>query len=315
MRLPILLATLFGVGLALGVAVSHAGETRGSDTMTAETTTTSTVAQVTVRVGSIVNEDGIIVVALTCPGSIACKGSFTFPQLGPDSVNFSIGAGKKASYRYYIAGPLHATARALKTIRMVIEQAGATSDQVYSIVQAAAGAGGGPGSSSGPPRPQNGNDGPTISAGPASRTEFVRDPRGDNRSSFPLPIVYDIVSASARRSGNAIVFSVTTVQPMTMHDGYGNPVTPCIELPFYAKQHTPMMALPSGDLAGASSPGKPLPKIAAHVSGRTVQFVVPRKYLFRYGFLWRATGGCDASHVADVAPNKGFKTFRWVAVT
>ena len=102
---------------------------------------------------------------------------------------------------------------------------------------------------------------------------------------------------------------------MTMHDGYGNAITPCIEIPYDSSHISPIMTFGNGQLPGANSATvrrKHLPRVSVHISGTTVRWTVPHKYLFRIGFHWRATGGCDESHLADLAPNKGFQTFRWV---
>jgi len=163
------------VGLALGVATSRAGR---ADTTTAATTTTPAVV-VTVRVVSVVNQDGVLAVTLSCLAGATCRATYELPPLQPDPLTFTIAAGARKTYRPMIAGPLHASARTLKTIRVVIVQGAATSDRSYPLAQGsrAGGAADHP----------NGPVGPTISAGQATRLQVVRDPRGDNRSSFPLP--------------------------------------------------------------------------------------------------------------------------------
>ena len=60
----------------------------------------------------------------------------------------------------------------------------------------------------------------------------MHDPRGDAHSSFPLPQLFDITLAVAKRQGDAVVFTVTSTSAITQHDGYGNPVAPCVEIPW-----------------------------------------------------------------------------------
>ena len=296
--------------LGFGVSVSTAARSAGADTTTAETTTTAFV--VAVRVVSVTNFDGIFQVVLACPGSSTCQGTYGLPAYDPTNTAFTIAPGKQWTHKQDIAGPLKTKARSAKTIDVVLVQTAAdgshaSADLTVPLVQKPATIG--PGAGQGAPKQDNG-EGPTIAPGPASTTEVVRDPRGDNRSSFPLPIVYDIIRASATRRGNSVVFSITTVQPMTMRNQDGL-ITPCIEIPANSANIYPLFTFGSGHIPIGHGRVDTIP---VHVSGTTVRWTVPHKYLYKLGFLWRATGGCDASHLADLAPNKGFETFRWVTV-
>jgi hypothetical protein len=233
---------------------------------------------------------------------------------------FTVAAHAKKTFTSFIAGPLHAKARTLKTVSVTLSQpaadgSAATSTASYPLVQKAAEGNGGPaptGGSGGGHELANGKDGPNLAAGPPTHYQAVHDPRGDAHSSFQFPELFDLTLATAKRAGSAVVFSITSPQPLHLHDSYGNLVAPCIEIPFGAPQHYPMFLFGNGQLSGYTQHN--WPKMAVHVSGTTISWTVPKKYLFKYGFLWRATSGCDPSHLADLAPNKGFKTFRWINV-
>lgn len=270
----------------------------------------------TVHATSAVNAGGNLSLTLSCGADAACTGTYELPQLDPgNAIAFSVASGQKKTLVIQLCGPCKATAAKLKTLTVKLVVDGVSATESVPLTQkavSAPSAGGG-----GDPSASGNGGGPKISRGKPTRYQLVHDRRGDNRSpGFDYPMNFDLVSASAKRVGNAVVFSVTSTQAITMHDGYGNPVAPCVEIPFTPKAGpiTPEQLLSSGNIAGAGKPGQPWPKIRTTVHGATISWTVPRKYLFKRGFLWRATAGCSPKYPADVAPNKGFKTFRWVKV-
>lgn len=263
----------------------------------------------TVHVASALNSAGILSLTFRCDTGAACTGTYELPQLDPGNpVAFSVAAGATKTIRIMLCGPCKTTAASLKTLTVKTVVDGVATTSSVRLVQGA-------------PLPKaggrSGNSGPPISRGPATHYQSVRDKRGDNHSAFNYPVNFDLVSASAKRVGNSVVFTVTSLQPLTMHDGYGIPVAPCVEIPYTRTPGpiTPKQLLPSGNIAGASNkPNTPWPKIRETIHGSTISWTVPRKYLFTLGFLWRATAGCNPKYPADVAPDAGYETFRWATV-
>lgn len=270
----------------------------------------------TVHPTSAVNDGGTLSLTLTCGADAACSGTYELPQIDPGNpVAFSVGAGKAKTLQIELCGPCKATVAKLKSLQVKLTVDGASTTETVALAQrvgsSPGGSPSGAGSSAGP------RDGPKISAGKATRYQVVHDRRGDNRSpGFDYPMNFDLVSASAKRVGNNVVFSVTSVQAITMHDSSGNPVAPCVEIPYTVKPGpiTPVQLYPSGNIAGVTGYMHDWPTIRTTIHGATISWTVPRKYLFAGGFLWRATAGCNPKYPADVAPNKGFETFRWAKV-
>ena len=274
----------------------------------------------TVHATSAVNAGGTLSLTLSCGVDAACTGTYELPQIDPgNTISFSIAQGQSKTLHIQTCGPCKATLAKLKALKVTLTVDGVSATESVSLVQKATSTGAGPSSGGGSTATANANGGgPKISRGKPTRFQVVHDRRGDNHSpGFDYPVNFDLVSASAKRVGNNVVFSVTSTQAITIHDGYGNPVAPCVEIPYTPKPGsiTPKQLLPSGNIAGASNnPGAPWPKIHTVVHGATISWTVPRTYLFKRGFLWRATAGCSPKYPADVAPNRGYKTFRWVKV-
>lgn len=266
-------------------------------------------------VSPIKDDGGIVYVALHCqgaPNTARCSGKLAVPQLDESVTGFTLAPGATITFQRFIPGPLHAKIAKLKalkvTLRQVVDGQEQTSTRSYRMVYSPNGRNSGPAAAP--------SDAPTIGPGPATQYTVVLDPRGDARSSFPLPQLFDIVRATTRRRGNAVVLSVVSTAPITMHDSYGNPVAPCVEIPWASPAQGAMFLFGNGQLAGYTQ--HYWPKMKTSIDGTTISWTLPRPILaakgFAKGFLWRATGGCDVHHVADVAPDKGFAIFRWVNV-
>jgi hypothetical protein len=140
---------------------------------------------------------------------------------------------------------------------------------------------------------------------PPTKRQVVPDKRGDSRIAG-----LDLVRTSATRKGKIVVFQVVNASPLRQHDGFGNPITPCIEFPWPKSlggpQRHPMQMCGDGALRGYTM--RYWPKIAHTVSGKTVTWKVPLKLLPKSSFRWRAYCA-EADHVRDAAPNKGYMTF------
>ncbi len=266
------------------------------------------------------NRGGILYVTVGCegaPNTAVCKGGVAFVDLDPVPTRFAIAPGQRKEVQVFIPGPLHAAVRKWSSIKATLTQtvdgAAVEKTATYRLVQTEESSGGGPGAGagSGPSR-----DAIEIGPGPATRYEAVHDPRGDARSSFQLPQLFDIVLATAKRRGDAVVLTVVSTAGITLHDSQGNPVAPCVEIPWPFSGRYPMFLFGNGQLSGYTQ--HVWPKMKTTIHGGTISWTVPRTVLakkgFTKGFLWRATGGCDTHHLADVAPNHGFETFRWVKV-
>ncbi len=255
------------------------------------------------------DQNGIVYVTVRCqgaPNTAVCAGRIGLPQLDETTTAFTIAPGASKKLQSFIPGPVHSRVAKLKALTAVLTQMVDGQEQTkttsYRLVHSA-------------------QDGPTsdalqISAGPATRYQAVRDSRGDAHSGSPLPQVFDIVLATAKRQGDAAVLTVSSTTPITQHDGYGNPIAPCVEIPWASASQTPMFLFGNGQLAGYTQ--SYWPKLKTSIHGATISWTIPRSLLarkgFTKGFLWRATGGCDQQNLGDRAPNSGFKTFRWVMV-
>jgi hypothetical protein len=262
------------------------------------------------------DRSGILYVTVRCVGA-PCSGHVVLPQVDEMPTSFSLGAGTSKKLQIYIPGPLHTQVAKMSALTaeltQVVDGVEQTASGSYRLIHMT-GSTGGPGPASAPGA--QGRNAPTIAVGPATRYQAVHDPRGDARSSFQLPQLFDIVLATAKRQGAAVVLTVVSTSAITQHDGYGNPVAPCVEIPWASAQQYPMFLFGNGQLSGYTQHVWPNMKTSIH--GGTISWTVPRTVLakkgFTKGFRWRATGGCDAHHLADLAPNKGFATFRWVKV-
>ena len=136
--------------------------------------------------------------------------------------------------------------------------------------------------------------------GPPTKRQVVRDRRGDSHGCFSL----DIVKATATRKRRAVVFEIFNAAPMTQHDGFGNAITPGLELP-RARGHASQVGS-DGSLRGYRM--RYWPKVAHRLTATTISWTIPLKFLPKPTFRWRAE--ClEGYHVRDAAPDKGYKTF------
>jgi hypothetical protein len=136
-----------------------------------------------------------------------------------------------------------------------------------------------------------------------TRRQCVADRRGD---SHDRRTHMDIVKACAVRRGGKVLFSVTTAKPPPhIHDGFGNPAAPCIEIP----RSKPAAAIETcGDARLRGWKMRIWPKVPFRISGNVSTWKVPLKYLPRKSFQWRAYVA-DGYHHRDDAPDKGHLTF------
>lgn len=153
-----------------------------------------------------------------------------------------------------------------------------------------------------------GPGGKPIRLGPRTKLQVLKDKRGDSHDKFTH---MDIVGASARRKGRVVVFTVTTAnRPPNIHDGFGNPAAPCLEIPFNLtgnpRRPYPMQTCGDARLRGYKQ--HYWPKVRFSISGRTSTWKIPLKLLPKKAFRWRAYIA-DGWNTADVAPNKGYKKF------
>jgi hypothetical protein len=136
-----------------------------------------------------------------------------------------------------------------------------------------------------------------------TRRQCVSDKRGDSHDHFTH---MDIVNACAQRRGARVIFSVTTAHsPPNIHDGFGNPAAPCIEIP---RPSGPASIQTCGDAMLRGWKMHYWPKVPFEISGRVSKWKVPLKYLPKKSFEWCAYVS-DADHYRDKAPNKGYLTF------
>jgi hypothetical protein len=136
-----------------------------------------------------------------------------------------------------------------------------------------------------------------------TRRQCVTDENGDSHDRLTH---MDIVKACARRRGGKVIFSVTTAKPPPkIHDSFGNPAAPCLEIP----RTPPMAAIETcGDARLRGWKMNVWPKVPFSISGRISTWKVPLKYLPRRSFKWRAYVA-DADHHRDDAPDKGYLNF------
>ena len=140
-----------------------------------------------------------------------------------------------------------------------------------------------------------------------TRRQCVSDKHGDSHDHFTH---MDIVNACAQRRGGKVIFSVTTAHaPPNIHDGFGNPAAPCIEIPRVPPGHGgPAPIQTCGDAMLRGWKMHTWPKVPFSISGRVSKWKVPFKYLPEKSFEWCAYIS-DADHYRDKAPNKGYLTF------
>lgn len=107
-----------------------------------------------------------------------------------------------------------------------------------------------------------------------------------------------------------MIFSVTTAKPPPkIHDGFGNPAAPCIEIPrMPTGSPGPAPIQTCGDAMLRGFTQHFWPKVPFGISGRVSKWKVPLKYLPKQSFQWRAYVS-DADHYRDKAPSKGYLTF------
>jgi hypothetical protein len=277
-------------------------------------------------VAPIRDDRGILRITIRCaaaPNVETCAGGIVFPQLDDSRASFDgiAPGGKKIVVVDLPGGDLSARMAKLDALTVELTQTmdgvDQTTTSTVAVLRVTSTGGGGGGTAGGVQAPgAQGGDAPTIPRGPATRYSAVRDPRGDARSSIQLPQLFDIVLATAKRQGNAVVLTVVSTSAITKHDGFGNPIAPCVQIPWASAQQYPMFLFGNGQLSGYTQ--KVWPKMKTSIHGGTISWTIPRTVLarkgFTKGFLWRATGVCDAHYRADFAPNKGFATFRWVKV-
>jgi hypothetical protein len=136
-----------------------------------------------------------------------------------------------------------------------------------------------------------------------TRRQCVSDKNGDSHDHFTH---MDIIDACAQRRGGKVIFSVTTAHaPPNIHDGFGNPAAPCIEV----LREDPLHELQTcGDATLRGYTMHYWPKVPFSISGHVSKWKVPLKYLPKKAFEWRAYIS-DADHYRDKAPDKGFLSF------
>jgi hypothetical protein len=136
-----------------------------------------------------------------------------------------------------------------------------------------------------------------------TRRQCVSDKRGDSHDHFTH---MDIVGACAQRRGGKVIFSVTTAHaPPNIHDGFGNPAAPCIEILRDGAHHEIQTC---GDAMLRGYTMHNWPKVPFSISGRVSKWKIPLRYLPKKSFEWRAYIS-DADHYRDKAPDKGFLSF------
>ena len=140
-----------------------------------------------------------------------------------------------------------------------------------------------------------------------TRHQCVTDKRGDARDKIGH---MDIVRACAIRKGSSVVFKVTTAKPPpNIHDSFGNPAAPCIEvLRGSPRSPGPAPIQSCGDAQLRGWKINTWPKVPFAISGRTSTWKVALKYLPKRSFKWRGYLS-NADHYVDTAPNKGFLIF------
>jgi hypothetical protein len=222
--------------------------------------------------------------------SVTVKGTFTvapFPGPSPtvsatlNGKKLKTGVNSRVSYTFEGTATLHRGANELTVV--VNDGDGGESKAAVSVRYA-------------PIRPPS----PT-------RHQCVGDRRGDSHDHLNH---MDIVRACALRRGGKVIFSVTTAKPPpNVHDSFGHPAAPCIEIPLAAPGAPgpyPIQSCGDAQLRGWHM--HVWPKVPFSIVGRVTKWKVPIKYLPKGSFLWRAYLS-EADHYRDKAPNKGFLTF------
>jgi hypothetical protein len=140
-----------------------------------------------------------------------------------------------------------------------------------------------------------------------TKRQCVADKQGDSHDRLTH---MDIVQACATRRGAKVVFSVTTAKPPPhVHDGFGNPAAPCVEIPRAPPGHGgPAPIQTCGDARLRGYTVRNWPRVPFAIHGRVSTWKVPLKYLPQGSFEWRAYVS-DADHYRDKAPDKGFLSF------
>jgi len=142
---------------------------------------------------------------------------------------------------------------------------------------------------------------------PPTERQCVDDKRGDSRDRLTH---MDLVRACATRRGGKVVFSVTTAKaPPRIHDSFGNPAAPCLEIPRVPPgQGGPAPIQTCGDAKLRGYTRSFWPKVPFGIHGRVSTWKVPLKYLPKRSFQWRAYVG-NADRLVDKAPDRGFLPF------
>lgn len=141
---------------------------------------------------------------------------------------------------------------------------------------------------------------------PPTKGQCATDRRGDSHDRLTH---MDIVRACARRRGGRVVFSVTTARPPPpIHDGFGNPAAPCIEIARGEGGHGPSAIQSCGDAQLRGYTVHRWPTVPFHISGRVSTWKVPLRYLPKRSFQWRGYLS-EADRYTDTAPDKGFLAF------
>lgn len=140
-----------------------------------------------------------------------------------------------------------------------------------------------------------------------TKRQCVEDKRGDSHDRLTH---MDLVRACATRRGSRVIFSVTTAKaPPHVHDSFGNPAAPCLEIPRVAPGHGgPAPIQTCGDATLRGYTVHFWPKVPFGIHGRVSTWKVPLEYLPKRSFQWRAYVG-NADRLVDKAPDKGFLTF------
>lgn len=136
-----------------------------------------------------------------------------------------------------------------------------------------------------------------------TRRQCVSDKNGDSHDHLTH---MDIVKACAKRRGAKVIFSVTTAKPPPkIHDSFGNPAAPCLEIVRSGGLH---QIETCGDARLRGWKMRIWPKVPFGIAGKVSTWKVPLKYLPRKSFQWRAYVA-DADHHRDDAPDKGLLRF------
>jgi hypothetical protein len=246
--------------------------------------------------------DGMLHVKLHCAGSVTCSGTAVAHAPGETetlaATDYGIAAGQTESILF---DPGSTTTRKLASLSKVgirLDPSPQPSQSIEGTLDV---------------KHETADDNSPVARKPRrhrepTRFQSVTDRRGDSHDSLTH---MDIVGASARRRGRFVVFTITTAKPPpNIHDGFGNPAAPCLEIPKQLGRRPGPHAIETcGDAKLRGYTMKYWPKVPFHISGRTSTWKIPLKYLPKRVIHWRAFVGGDVQHLRDAAPDRGYKKF------